>query len=256
MKTTFIATIGIITSFACADIEITGTALALASHNGKEDRQTIDLSTPSNPAGSVSAAAFGANAQTNVTLTTSNASSSIHVEHTIDSGATPVGSGATDGIFIFTIPQGAEYEFSGLLETITSIPSIGPVVQIRTEPLGVLLYSATPNLSLPNRPVDFSSIPSTGTLAPGTYKLSWVHIANYIFSSSPAVGTGNFTLTLTTPGCNDADFNADGILNFFDISEFLAEFNAMGPSADLNGDGVLNFFDISSFLSSYVAGCP
>ncbi len=256
MKTMLIAAISIIAPLALADIEISGTALALASHNGKEDRQTIDLGTPGNPMGSVSAGIFESSAQTSITLTTSNASSSIHVEHTIDSGFTPVGSGATDGTFIFTIPQGAEYEFTGLLETITSIPSIGPVVQIRTEPTGVLLYSATPNLSLPNRPVDFSAILSTGTLGPGTYKLTWVHIANYIFSSSPAVGTADFTLTLTTPGCNDADFNADGTLNFFDVSAFLTEFNAMNPSADFNNDGSWNFFDVSAFLTSFLAGCP
>ena len=256
MKTILITALSTIAPLAFADIDITGTALALASQNGKEDRQTIDLSTLDIPAGSVSASFFGASAQTNVTLETSNSTSSIQVEHTIHTGGTPVGSGATDGQFIFTIPQGAEYEFTGLLETITNIPSTGPFVQIRTEPLGVLLYSATPNLNLPNRPVDFSAILSTGTLGPGTYKLTWVHIANYIFSTSPAIGTGNFTLTLTTPGCNDADFNADGVLNFFDISEFLSEFNAMAPSADLNGDGIWNFFDVSAFLSAFAAGCP
>lgn len=256
MKTILIAAISIIAPLTFADIEITGTALALTSHNGKEDRQTLDLSTPDNLIGTVSASFFQASAQTNITLTTSNASSSIHVEHTVDSGSTLVGSGATDGRFIFTIPQGAEYEFTGFLETITNIPSLGPVVQIRTEPMGVLLYSATPNFDLPNRPVDFSAILSTGTLGPGSYELFWVHIANYNSSSAPAVGTGDFTLTLTTPGCNDADFNADGNLNFFDVSAFLTEFNAMGPSADFNNDGRWNFFDISAFLTEFLAGCP
>jgi len=53
-----------------------------------------------------------------------------------------------------------------------------------------------------------------------------------------------------------ADFNGDGTTNFFDVSAFLAAFQAMDPGADLNGDGTFNFFDISEFLSQFSEGCP
>ncbi|MEM9372917.1 MAG: GC-type dockerin domain-anchored protein [Planctomycetota bacterium] len=52
----------------------------------------------------------------------------------------------------------------------------------------------------------------------------------------------------------------DGVLNFFDISQYIAYYNAQDPRADVfpdaQGDGVFNFFDISAFIGSYNAGCP
>ncbi len=53
-----------------------------------------------------------------------------------------------------------------------------------------------------------------------------------------------------------ADFNGDGTLNFFDISEFLAAFNAGDTSADIDNNGTFNFFDISAYLNLFSAGCP
>ena len=56
-------------------------------------------------------------------------------------------------------------------------------------------------------------------------------------------------------GC-PADLNGDGMLNFFDVSEFLTAYNGMDPAADFNDDGVFNFFDVSAFLTDFNAGCP
>ena len=53
-----------------------------------------------------------------------------------------------------------------------------------------------------------------------------------------------------------ADLNADGVLNFFDVSTFLNAYNAGNPIADLTGNGVLDFFDVSAFIGAYSAGCP
>jgi hypothetical protein len=52
-----------------------------------------------------------------------------------------------------------------------------------------------------------------------------------------------------------ADFTGDGTVNFFDVSLFLAAFDAMDPSADFNNDGSFNFFDVSAFLKAFAAGC-
>lgn len=57
------------------------------------------------------------------------------------------------------------------------------------------------------------------------------------------------------PGCL-ADFNNDGQLDFFDVSEFLLGFISMEPVSDLNGDGLFNFFDVSVFLVAHKNGCP
>ncbi len=52
-----------------------------------------------------------------------------------------------------------------------------------------------------------------------------------------------------------SDTNLDGVLNFFDVSVFLSNYNAGNIDADLNGDAMLNFFDVSTFLSGYNSGC-
>jgi uncharacterized damage-inducible protein DinB len=54
-----------------------------------------------------------------------------------------------------------------------------------------------------------------------------------------------------------ADFNSDGLLNFFDISQFITEYNAGNPEADIAAPfGILNFFDIAEFITRYNTGCP
>jgi hypothetical protein len=53
-----------------------------------------------------------------------------------------------------------------------------------------------------------------------------------------------------------ADLTGDGMLNFFDISAFLAAFTAQDPIADFDGNGLFNFFDVSAFLGAFAAGCP
>ena len=53
-----------------------------------------------------------------------------------------------------------------------------------------------------------------------------------------------------------ADFNADGLSDFFDVSAFLGAFSAESSAADLTGDGMFDFFDVSAFLSAFGAGCP
>lgn len=53
-----------------------------------------------------------------------------------------------------------------------------------------------------------------------------------------------------------ADLTGDGVLDFFDVSEFLVLFGAGDLSVDFSGDGILDFFDVSQYLAMYGAGCP
>ena len=61
----------------------------------------------------------------------------------------------------------------------------------------------------------------------------------------------NLFVGQTCPGDN----NLDGLLNFFDVSQFLSDFSSMNDAADLNNDGNWNFFDVSIFLSNFSLGC-
>lgn len=69
----------------------------------------------------------------------------------------------------------------------------------------------------------------------------------------PAVLPGRYTITaIACP----ADLNLDGMVNFFDISEFLIQFNQQHPQGDITRDGEYDFFDVSAFLGAFGAGCP
>lgn len=52
----------------------------------------------------------------------------------------------------------------------------------------------------------------------------------------------------------------DGVLNFFDLNQYLTFFNSGDLAADFfpvgGGDGLLNFFDLNQFLADFNAGCP
>jgi hypothetical protein len=57
-------------------------------------------------------------------------------------------------------------------------------------------------------------------------------------------------------GC-PGDENGDGQVNFFDLSQFLAAYNAQNSTADIAPPfGVVDFFDVSLYLIRYGEGCP
>jgi hypothetical protein len=126
------------------------------------------------------------------------------------------------------------------------------------------------------------ALSAIGTLAGpsgGSYEITWYTIdaggtlnatgGTYSLSGTvgqpdagPVMSGGSFSLAGgfwpgvdSAPPC-PADLNNDGMLNFFDVSEFLSAYNTMDPVADFNEDGMFNFFDVSAFLSAYNAGCP
>ncbi len=53
----------------------------------------------------------------------------------------------------------------------------------------------------------------------------------------------------------DADWNGDGIVDFFDVAGFLNAFSSEDPAADLNDDGLFDFFDVQTFLGLFATGC-
>lgn len=53
----------------------------------------------------------------------------------------------------------------------------------------------------------------------------------------------------------DADLSGDGVIDFFDVSEFLSYFSSQDVRGDLNNDGAFDFFDVSVFLQLYSQGC-
>jgi len=70
--------------------------------------------------------------------------------------------------------------------------------------------------------------------------------------------TGDSGIDWTDPAGCPADLAPPfGVLNFFDITAFLAAFNTQDPIADLAAPfGSFNFFDVVAYITAFNAGCP
>ncbi len=51
-----------------------------------------------------------------------------------------------------------------------------------------------------------------------------------------------------------ADYNGDGVVDFFDYLDFVDDFSAASFDADFNEDGVLDFFDYLDFVDVFAGG--
>lgn len=89
---------------------------------------------------------------------------------------------------------------------------------------GDLDGNRTPDLAVPNRDANTTSILINGTTPP-------------------------------PPAC-PADFNHNGILNSQDFFDFITALFASDPSADFNGNGIVNSQDFFDFVTAFFAGCP
>jgi hypothetical protein len=87
--------------------------------------------------------------------------------------------------------------------------------------------------------------------------LTALHIrGEYTNTAGDRMALDNVRLVVAS-GCPADLAEPFGVLNFFDVSAYLALYNSGDPAADLAEPmGVLNFFDVSAFLASYNAGCP
>ena len=71
------------------------------------------------------------------------------------------------------------------------------------------------------------------------------------------VAGGGLRVIDISASCGDcvADFNGDGMLDFFDVSAFIVAYTQGDLAADLNGDGVLDFFDVALLTGGFAGGC-
>jgi len=76
-----------------------------------------------------------------------------------------------------------------------------------------------------------------------------------LYATSSNVGLVIIDPSVACGQCQ-VDLNADGVLDFFDVSLFISAFSNQLPQGDFTGDGVYDFFDVSSFINLYHAGCP
>ncbi len=91
---------------------------------------------------------------------------------------------------------------------------------------------------------------------------------NLIWTNGSGTWVKDDVLGLTlnaTPGTNAqnlqvfnnclADYNDDGVVDFFDYLDFVAAFSTNEWDADYNLDGVVDFFDYLDFVAAFSSGC-
>ena len=93
---------------------------------------------------------------------------------------------------------------------------------------------------------------------PSTFGLCTWQQKLYIGGDFDYVGTAQLPasgLVVRTSCICPADFNDDGILDFFDYLDFVSAFSAQSPTADFNLDSIIDFFDYLDFVQSFSTGC-
>jgi hypothetical protein len=109
--------------------------------------------------------------------------------------------------------------------------------------------------------------PQTYAENTNTNALRWGTLYNFRFQSTLPPREGNVTLDLFKPGAigsvsflglvprAKADFNNDGVVDFFDYDAYVEAFESGGSGTDTNGDGFVDFFDYNDFVQVYELGC-
>lgn len=95
---------------------------------------------------------------------------------------------------------------------------------------------------------------------PNTGLSSWVAVADLnddgkVDFVAPARGSDNLEVFFDQCGVCPADLNGDGMLDFFDVDRLLNPAPGANIFLDYNLDGTTNFFDISEFLIDFQTGC-
>jgi hypothetical protein len=139
---------------------------------------------------------------------------------------------------------------TGLLYLSTGSPSVGLARVNPTSGAGTYVGS---HGFVPLTGMDFVGSDLLGLCNPGMIvRLNVVTGQGTLLAqTSPSI---NVTGATYFQGCL-ADFNADGIADFFDYLDFVAAFDAEDPAADFNGDQTVDFFDYLDFVAAFDAGC-
>ncbi len=89
--------------------------------------------------------------------------------------------------------------------------------------------------------------------------LADLNVMTPIFNGFDIGSPGLLPGVVTTLECPNApcpaDFNLDGIADFFDYLDFVDAFAANTANSDFNSDGVIDFFDYLDFVDAFAAGC-
>jgi hypothetical protein len=93
-------------------------------------------------------------------------------------------------------------------------------------------------------------VPLTLNPSDAPLTISPLQVQQYVPPVTP-IQTPNRVICITCP----ADFNQDGIVDFFDYLDFVTAWSAGQPAGDFNGDSTVDFFDYLDFVAAFDLGC-
>ncbi len=124
-----------------------------------------------------------------------------------------------------------------------------------------------------NNAVTWATPDTFSASAPWGSALRWSTAATFSLTTNTAPTTGTCSMTFFKPGTAAnldftnlpvptpgvppcaADFNDDGVVDFFDYLDFVNAYAANSPSADFNGSGTIDFFDYLDYVDAFTLGC-
>jgi len=102
------------------------------------------------------------------------------------------------------------------------------------------------------------SLPATADENPSfRFAFRWINNDDGI-ATDPSFAVDNIKVfgTSTASELCYGDFNGNGLIDYGDMSFFLAAYGSTNPQADSNNDGTVNFSDLTTFLAVYGTECP
>lgn len=139
---------------------------------------------------------------------------------------------------------------------------LGPYDLVFVTPVDPVGHDLDITWTLDNTPVQLSE-PELALcplqLQPGVYVLSVTVVDNTTLVRDEQARAARMSETrqwVVHVEVPPADRNGDGLVDFFDVQDFLDDFAARDPSADLNADGAIDFFDVQRYLQLVAEPCP
>lgn len=228
-------------------------------------------------------------------LAAPHAAADIGLEFRSSANDPPIGQEFT--VDLYAVSDTPADQYLAAIEAIFTWPPSVQLVGLNTSPDADLVYEGFPaagssGLNEANPPADgdalYIALGSLGTPVPATAAGTRITSLRFlVLASDPAASfqllttagspptdtvvfsgitpnldvTGDLTgitLGVGTPPCSPADIALPyGVLNFFDVAEYIDRYNTADPAADLAAPfGSLNFFDIAAYIDAYILGCP
>lgn len=187
---------------------------------------------------------------------------------TIGQHQTIAGRGALDGslTILGTLDPGSDSDRTSLIH-IGALPTLADTTQLKFDIAGAAINDYD-RLTTSNQGLSLDGTLEIelldGYVPPFNTRFTLISGQNIVGQPHtvlvPQVGLGIFRLQITATKVEavwtcEADVNADGVLDFFDVQYFLNAYTSQALYGDYNGDGLIDFFDVQAFLNDYALGC-